>query len=153
MAFELETTLSDKPSELILQALGDLAEVEKNDQCEVDMGNFFAINADDHKPCVLCLAGSVMYQGSPELRGIVGDRTGPYRYVIPQNFEPRIEAKLGFLSDMQFGFFGRAFGKLGIKLPDFLPIMRDDFPEYEKDPAAYKAALIDIATKLGAIGL
>lgn len=146
--YELQTVLSDKPSELIRQALRDLAAVEQREECRVDMSTYVDINSPEPgaAPCMLCLAGAVMYQGTPEMQESLQD--GNIEINMPCDYDGCDVMKLRFLSDLQFGEFEVAFNELGVPRPDWLVAKDRTFPKYENDPVVYKQALTDLADKL-----
>jgi hypothetical protein len=57
----MKTHLSDKPSEMIRQALADLRLVEKDERYRISMGDWHSPGLGS-RPCFVCLAGAVMAQ-------------------------------------------------------------------------------------------
>lgn len=56
MKLKTKDTLSNKPSQLLLQAMLDLEKVEADPNYKIDMGTWFAVNSK----CTVCLGGAVM---------------------------------------------------------------------------------------------
>jgi hypothetical protein len=149
----MDQALPDKPSELIRVALQDLELAEKSPNIRVNMFTFFAYNLRQLPgECVMCLAGSVMYFGSSELRGSLKESAGEMAY-WPNRFDKDTADKLSFLSDFQFGLFSSSFCYLGLDWPESLPGSQKEFPQYRYEPQRYKAELRRLADQLEELGL
>lgn len=145
----MQIKLADLPSELILQGLEHLELIEKTPNFDVYMGVYVLINKGH---CQTCLAGSIMYMGTPAIQKNL--RSRKYGRYNPSDYSDKVANKLRFLSNFQFGCFEDAFADLGIKLPDFLPRMdMQHMPNYRDDKRAYKRKLKNLAKKLAKHGL
>lgn len=155
MVLQLKTKLSDKPSELLRQALNDLYAVEKRPECVVNMSTYVAMNDgyEGSRVCELCMAGAVMYLGTPEIQALFDQDS--FECVGPMHFgaDSLTAKKLYFISEFQFGNYDMAFGYLGLPRPDFLPADDLDFVEYSDNPLKYKRKLRSLANKLESHGL
>lgn len=123
--------LPDKPSKLILTALADLEEREKDRNIEIYMGEWLTPNRDFFgkvEGCSVCLAGAVM------LGKITDDPKNLDSYYDPSYFDNDTRRKLYALNSLREGNFKESLCVLGIEAPDSLPEHYDsgiDFVDYE----------------------
>lgn len=142
--------LSDKPSEIISEALKELEAAEKNPKVDINMA-YYLVEKDHLEPkCLMCLAGSVMFNRTPAIR-----RMPYFRHIRSTSvcqYSEKTSRKLQFLSDLQFGGdTTSAFAYLGMEPPKGLEWVA--IPWYEDDKAGYKKALRSLATKLNRRGM
>jgi hypothetical protein len=155
MVMQLKTKLSDKPSELLRQALADLYAVEKRPECVINMDTYVAMDdgPEGSRVCELCMAGAVMYLGTPEIQALFDqdgfDSAGPMHF----GNDSSTAKKLYFISEFQFGHYSMAFSFLDLPRPDFLPADDEHFVAYADNPLKYKRKIRGLANKLERHGL
>lgn len=137
----MKEILPDKPSELIAVALRDLAKAERSPKYEINMGRWFQKDGDI---CEVCLAGSVIAFSLKPDKSV--------RALEPNNYPDDIEHKLEALDEFRCGNIGSGLSYLGIELPRFLAD-EESFPEYEKNPRGFKAAMKEMQKHLARLGL
>lgn len=143
----LDTKLSDVPSEIITQALSELAKAERTKCVSINVATYFRHDGCDK--CEVCMAGAVMLRRTKVLRDYNGEKeicVGPYNYA-------RKECnKLTFISEFQFGLLRDSLQTIGLKIP---PGLESTFhvPAYKSDPTGYKRALRLMAAKLKRRGM
>lgn len=135
-------TLPDKPSELILLALGDLEKCEKDDKYAIDMSNWCCPDWKDPNICCVCFAGAVMVQ----TLGIKIESGSYERFPWETDFESKLLA----LDNFRSGHVNRGLQGMGLK-----PILGLDVRhgvQYKDDPVKFKAAMRDLAAQLAQHG-
>lgn len=131
--------LPQKPSKLIRRALQDLEAVERSPKYSVHMGFYHSPRAIDDA-CAVCFAGAVIARA--------GNKTN--RWLDPDQFPPATRAKLYALDQFRRGHVAEGIFKL-LAYPEDVPIdARADMhvPEYDANPAGFKSALREMATRL-----
>jgi len=116
--------LSDKPSEMLLEALHDLLVMEKRPNVTIDMGSWYVPR---DVGCEICLAGAAMAQRF-DLRAkfepdIWGDGDSYYE-LSPSDCGDSAGKKLHAIDDLREGRLYEALIELGIRIdliPDGLP--------------------------------
>jgi hypothetical protein len=145
MSKPISASLSDKPSELIRQALADLERVEKDPRYVIDMSAWH-----DPRPhsevgtCAVSFAGVVM-------AGLVND---PSRWLMPHNFAVEIGRKLASLNHFRLGEVRAGLVEFGVDrdtTEKLAPVYH--VPNYHSDPSGFKVAMREIVAHLATVGL
>lgn len=131
--------LSDKPSELILQALVDLERVESDSRYTIDM-SIWHRKYHNETTCIVCFAGAVMS------RAVTIDRN-----VTPSDF-PEEFGKLQALDEFRCGRIETGLQYMGISRPESLPPGVYVMP-YEADASLFKTAMRKMSRHLAGVGL
>ena len=159
-------TLPNKPSELILLALQDIAKCEKlRKQYKIDMDVWWHVGTKG-KPCVVCAAGAVMCQSLKRPRYVfaldrisdadelVENQKEPQDYAVyPEDYPENIECKLEAIDCFRQGEIQDGIDRMGIEqqCPDYL--RKFPVPSYELDKRGFKRRLRTLARLLQKEGL
>lgn len=155
-----EPTLPDTLSELTRIALRDLEAAEANPRYRVGMSMWhtpltetggMATGPEKPHHCRVCLAGAVM----------AGTLNAPFgEFIGPTDLVPDERGKLYALDSVRCGFLAEALSEFywtdsgtdpeldHAVLERLINDPRLDFPDYEDDPAAFKAGLTRVADAL-----
>lgn len=138
------TSLPNKPSELILLALSDLAEVEARPNVyTVNMSVWH--NGEDLKRCLVCFAGAV-------IAGTLGAK--PYEKTSPHRF-PDDDNKLQALDLFRVGAVLDGLEIMGLQCPESFIIKwwyRQIIP-YHVSPVLFRTDMTTLAKSLAEAGL
>lgn len=140
--------LPDKPSDLILLALHDLEQVERQKKLYVINMDVFHEAADpdwvglDPTKCSVCFAGSVMARTL---------KANPKENFQPEDFGVENGNKLVALDRFRTGDVVDGFEEMGIQTP-FEIKWKDDVSYYETHPKQFKADMKRMAQELAKIG-
>jgi hypothetical protein len=126
---------ANKPWQLIRDAIHDLTLQERCKSVRIDMGEWHKANGK----CAQCLAGSVMS------RRLGADTETLY---VPSDF-PACASRLLALNGFRVGCVRGSYGTLDLAMPLGVPEYVE-IPYYEDDPAAFKAAMLELADTLEA---
>ncbi len=133
--------LPNKLSDLILVAVADLEDVEKDERYKVHMGDWHHPERDGK--CFVCLAGSVM---AKRLKAI------PSAVLWPESFDKEIEKKLVALDDVRNGCLKRAAHQISGLFNRFVTDNIIVTP-YAESPERFKLEMVLTAAALKEIGL
>lgn len=128
--------LPNKPSELILLALQDLAKARRDKKYYVDMATWHYPDSSTNR-CVVCLAGSVM---AFTLKKSIN------KYLFPDDFAQDTRDKLIALDYFRKGIISSGCRVLGIELPfdDFDDV---EIPNYEQGYLPFRSAMRKLAKR------
>ena len=132
--------LPDMPRELIHLAIDDLEKTEGDGRYTIGMHSWHTPVKDN---CRVCLAGAVMAQ---TLNADPGHLHYPCDY--QNEHDTTISYRLEALDEFRRGDISLALDYMNL-VPSVFD--RRVIPEYEKDPAAFKAAMRQLADDLGKI--
>lgn len=130
-------TLPDKPSELIMLALRDLAVVESMKKDYVVDMHVWHIQ-ERGEPCAVCFAGSVMAKTCG---------MNPARAVEPSDFTDKTHRKLMSLDYFRKGMIFAGLREMRIQPPDYL-IRETDIISYKANRRRFKLGMQKMAEML-----
>lgn len=144
--------LSDKFSDVIIQAVKDLKAAERAEKSvDIYMGDWYVPKGIDDgdgqktEKCEVCFAGAVIR------KGVKGTKL-ENQHLTPDSFDNKTRQKLYALNEIREGNLSTAIEEFYGKCPSILDDCID-VTDYHDDPDSFKVEMLNIAKQLKEIGL